>query len=315
MNNPSKMFGLFSVSAFADNGMSAFPTTKILGIRFFHGAAAEAVDRMQANGGLLVAPSGTCFQRFVEDGSYRRAILGADVVLADSGFMVLLARVLRGLHVRRISGLAYLQTFLGARSEEDGARSGESTEPSDMPSRVPTSKLQAPCSSLSDVFWILPNENSRGKLDAWLRSRSGERGGERANADKLTVEKLKSVERTYVAPIYGSDVVDQELLALINQLQPRNVVIGIGAGPQEKLGHYLRENASYRPAIHCIGGALGFITGDQVAIPGWADRLYLGWLLRLLSQPKVFIPRLARGRVLPWLIWRYGDRLPPLRKS
>ncbi len=91
-------------------------------------------------------------------------------------------------------------------------------------------------------------------------------------------------------------VADEALVELVVQRKPRHVVIAIGAGAQEKLGWYLREQATWRPAIHCIGGALGFVTGDQVAIPDWADRFYLGWLLRLLSEPRAFVPRLWSAR-------------------
>lgn len=49
-------------------------------------------------------------------------------------------------------------------------------------------------------------------------------------------------------------------------------------------------------AIHCIGAALGFLTGDQVHIPNWADKVYLGWLLRSLAQPRVFIPAFSGAR-------------------
>jgi hypothetical protein len=71
---------------------------------------------------------------------------------------------------------------------------------------------------------------------------------------------------------------------------------------------------SYPPPIHCTGAALSFITGDQIAIPDWADRFFLGWFLRLMTQPRRFIPRLIRGFELPWLIWKYGENLPPLRQ-
>ena len=104
------------------------------------------------------------------------------------------------------------------------------------------------------------------------------------------------------------------MLALVEQRQPRNVIIAIGNGPQEKLGVYLRDHLSYRPAIHCIGAALGFLTGDQVAIPNWADRFYLGWLLRLFAQPRIFIPRLTRAAALPWMLLKFGRELPSLRK-
>jgi UDP-N-acetyl-D-mannosaminuronic acid transferase (WecB/TagA/CpsF family) len=120
-------------------------------------------------------------------------------------------------------------------------------------------------------------------------------------------------ENCYVAPRYGLEVEDRNLLALIEQHRPAHVIIAIGSGAQEKLGYYLRENLSYRPAIHCIGAALGFITGDQAAIPEWADRLHLGWLWRLVAQPRVFIPRLSRAFELPSLIWKYGEKLPVAR--
>ena len=116
-----------------------------------------------------------------------------------------------------------------------------------------------------------------------------------------------------MAPIYPPAVEDRRLLDLIEQKRPEHIIIAIGNGAQEKLGYYLRENLSYRPAIHCIGAALGFLTGDQVAIPKWADRFYLGWLFRLIAQPRIFIPRLTRALELPWLISRFGSDLPPLK--
>jgi exopolysaccharide biosynthesis WecB/TagA/CpsF family protein len=149
----------------------------------------------------------------------------------------------------------------------------------------------------TDVFWILPAEVAQQKLFDW------------------SARKAFPVvtENSYVAPRYGSDVGDRNLLSLIDHQRPAHVVVAIGSGPQEKLGYYLRENLSYRPAIHCVGAALGFVTGDQKAIPDWADRSYLGWFFRLLAQPRVFIPRLFRAFELPWLIWKYGEKLPPMR--
>jgi N-acetylglucosaminyldiphosphoundecaprenol N-acetyl-beta-D-mannosaminyltransferase len=147
------------------------------------------------------------------------------------------------------------------------------------------------------VIWILPNERARKKLLDCFRP------------EAFPVK----INDCYVAPQYGLEVEDRNLLALVEQNRPAHVIVAIGSGAQEKLGYYLRENLSYRPAIHCIGAALGFITGDQAAIPDWADRLYLGWLWRLVAQPRTFIPRLSRGLELPWLIWKYGEKLPPMR--
>jgi UDP-N-acetyl-D-mannosaminuronic acid transferase (WecB/TagA/CpsF family) len=148
-----------------------------------------------------------------------------------------------------------------------------------------------------ELFWIVPNERAAQKLLDWSRRQA------------LPV----TGEDCYVAPRYRIEVDDPSLVALIERRRPAQVIIAIGSGAQEKLGHYLRENLSYRPAMHCIGAALGFLTGDQIAIPDWADRFYLGWFWRLLGQPRTFVPRLSRGLELPWLLWKYGDKLPPMR--
>jgi len=151
----------------------------------------------------------------------------------------------------------------------------------------------------TEIFWVLPNKRARQKLLDWSRRE--------AFAIKI--------DNCYVAPHYGLEIEDRHLLALIDERHPAHVVIAIGSGPQEKLGYFLTENLSYRPAIHCIGAALGFITADQITLPDWADRLYLGWLVRLFSQPRVFVPRLWRAHELPWLIWKYGDKMPPMAKQ
>jgi N-acetylglucosaminyldiphosphoundecaprenol N-acetyl-beta-D-mannosaminyltransferase len=147
-------------------------------------------------------------------------------------------------------------------------------------------------------FFVLPTNTAKTKLLTW------------ASTEGLRIE----ANDCYVAPIYASRVEDRELLDRLELRKPVHIVIAIGNGPQEKLGLFLRESLSYRPAIHCIGAALGFLTGDQVAIPGWADRFYLGWAFRLFAQPRIFIPRLTRALELPWLIFRYGEGLPPLRR-
>jgi UDP-N-acetyl-D-mannosaminuronic acid transferase (WecB/TagA/CpsF family) len=120
-------------------------------------------------------------------------------------------------------------------------------------------------------------------------------------------------DNIYMAPLYGDGIDDQPLLDLINRLRPQHVVVTIGGGTQERLGLYLKRNLSYLPAIHCIGAAIAFLSGDQVNIPVWADRLYLGWFFRSLSQPKRYIPRYWEARKLFGLMLRYRDKLPALK--
>jgi exopolysaccharide biosynthesis WecB/TagA/CpsF family protein len=247
------------------------PTCQILGIHFFNGDVEEAIRMMIQHRGFLIAPSGTCFARLREDEVYRRAVIAADLAIADSGLMVLLWRLLRREKIGRISGLKYLKHLLR--------------------------KLKA--GKTEEIFWVLPSERARQKLFHWSRR------------EAFPIASTNC----YVAPLYGLEIEDRNLLSLLEQNRPAHVIIAIGSGAQEKLGHYLRENLSYRPAIHCTGAALGFVTGEQIPIPDWLDRLYLGWLLRLITQPHHFVPRLIHGFELPWLIWKYDDKLPPLKKA
>lgn len=241
---------------------------QILGLHFFDGTVVQAVNQALARPGLVVAPSGTCFERLTEDAIYRTAITNADLVLPDSGFMVLLWRILRGKRIARISGLAYLKELL-RRPElrQSGA-----------------------------AFWILPNEEARRATMSWMEEH----------------HFGTTLDDCYIAPIYGNRVEDQGLVERIEFRRPQHIIIALSGGVQEKLGFFLRESAGYRPAIHCLGAALGFVTGYQIAIPGWADNLYLGWLLRLLSDPRRFLPRALSALALPGLIRRYGENLPPL---
>ena len=259
---------------------------QILGLEFFNGSVPGAVDRALGRRGLIVAPSGTCFRRLQGDEVYRTAMTNADLILPDSGFMVLLWQVLRGQHISRISGLAYLNELLGrAVFRQDNS-----------------------------VLWILPNDAACDVALVWLQDHGF----------------LTTADDCYVAPMYGPHIEDPTLLDRIRSRQPGHVVIALSGGVQEKLGFYLREKCrlsadlrlptpglsapSGRPAIHCIGAALGFVTGYQIAIPAWADRLYLGWLLRLVSNPRRFLPRALSAFALPGMIVRYGEGLPALRR-
>ena len=147
-----------------------------------------------------------------------------------------------------------------------------------------------------DLLFVVPTESAREKAISYMQLE-----GFRLRADNF-----------YVAPRYGEEVEDAPLAAMVNTRRPAHVIIGLGGGVQEKLGAYLREHGKYRPAIHCIGAALGFLTGDQTPIPDWADQLYVGWLLRLGRNPQLYLRRFWVAHKLPGLIFRYRENVPPL---
>src|ERR1700736_117313 len=244
-------------------------TEQILGLNFFNGTVDEAVDVMSSNGGLLVVPAAPALVKLESDEGYRRALISADMAIADSGAMVLLWRIFTGRRVERISGLKFLKRLVARLASHPDDR----------------------------VLWIVPSEQAHEKTIAWLRS-----------------VNLTATADFYVAPRYAAQVRDDALVAKIDSHPSTHIVVGIGGGVQEKLGLFLKENVRARLAIHCIRAALAFLTGDQPPIPMWADRFYLGWLLRLLRQPRIFGPRYLSALKLPLLIFRYRGDLPPLHK-
>jgi len=130
----------------------------------------------------------------------------------------------------------------------------------------------------------------------------------------LAHEKIElDPQHIYIAPKYGPVIEDAALLARIERLRPKHIIVTLGGGTQERLGLYLKEHLSFLPAIHCLGAAIAFLSGDQVHIPVWTDKLYLGWLMRCLSEPRRFVPRYWGARKLIALIVRYRAQLPPLK--
>lgn len=148
------------------------------------------------------------------------------------------------------------------------------------------------------IFWVMPSEAEKVRNLGWLR------------AQGFVVEEAD----TYVAPHYGpGPISDVELVKRIEARKPRVVMLAIGGGVQERLGCGLRAQLSYRPGILCLGAAIAFLTGGQAAIPPWADRWMLGWLLRLLSSPRKFWRRYWDALPLGLLLRRYRENLPPLQ--
>ena len=239
----------------------------ILGLDFFNGTGEEAVERMK-RGGLLVVPAAPALKDLTWNRSYRDALLGADLRITDSSYMVMVWNLLQHDNVYRLSGLEYLRLLL---DQPDVQRAGS-------------------------TFWIMANKTSATTNLHYL-------------AD---IGVSVPTKNSYIAPFYGETIDDTTLLALLNELRPQHIIVTLGGGVQEKLGLYLKRNLDYAPSIHCIGAAIAFLSGDQVRIPMWSDRYYLGWLCRCLSDPKRYVPRYWAAQKLLLLLLRYRSELPAL---
>lgn len=236
-------------------------TIQILGIQFFKGKTEEVFTFLKNKGGLLTVPAAPALVTIAHDKDYYDALLESDIVIPDSGYMILIWNIFFKNKINKISGLEFINFFVeNIHKFKD------------------------------DTFFLVNPSDVDGKI----------------NKDFLTAKGLKLEEKDiYTAPFYNGNVNDFHLLSLIEMQKPKWIFINIGGGTQEKLGLFLKHKLSYSPAILCTGAALAFKTGRQVNMPSWVDYIYMGWLLRCISNPKVFIPRYFSGFKLFSMILTY----------
>ena len=123
---------------------------------------------------------------------------------------------------------------------------------------------------------------------------------------KLGIKKVQS----YIAPIYPStDIVDKKLVNQINKTKPRFILINLGGTKQEILGDYLNSKLKNKYPIICTGAALSFFTRDQAPINTFFDEVYLGWLIRIIFNPKVFLKRYLLSIKLLGIFIKYFDTI------
>jgi exopolysaccharide biosynthesis WecB/TagA/CpsF family protein len=123
------------------------------------------------------------------------------------------------------------------------------------------------------ILLIDPNEESSKKNKYYLKKNS-----------------IKNVYN-YVAPVYVDSYNDKILLKKIKKINPKFIIINLGGGVQEKLGLYLKRNIKQKTTIICTGAAIAFLTGAQAKIPDFIDKVYLGWLFRIIYNPKLYFYR------------------------
>lgn len=113
---------------------------RLLGIDFFNGCVADAVEAAKTPGSCVAIPAAPSLVKLNYDEEYRRAIQAADLVLADSGLLALLSRVATGHHLSVISGIEYLRHLVRDSAFRESAR-----------------------------FWIVRSEGAKQRALAFLR--------------------------------------------------------------------------------------------------------------------------------------------------
>lgn len=239
-------------------------TIQILGIKFSKEKVDYVFKYLMDNGGLLTVPAAPALVTIKEDKLYYESLLQSDIVIPDSGYMVLIWNIISAKKINKISGLEFINYFI--KQHKHFAE--------------------------NDLYLINPSEIEGDYNLNYLN----------AQGFKLNNNNL------YAAPFYNNNVQDKDLIEKLELIKPKTILINLGGGTQEKLGLYLKNNLSYKPSIICTGAAIAFKTGRQGNIPKWIDFLYLGWLHRCISNPKVFVPRYLKGFKLVKLMIKYKEK-------
>lgn len=203
--------------------------------------------------GYFVFPAAPALITIENSKKYYESLLKADYVFFDSGFFVLLLKIIKNISVNRFSGYKFLKFFFRYLKKNK-------------------KKI---------VFSIDPNHKS-------LQSN-------RSYFKKLGINKIYN----YVAKKYTSDnIVDKKLLNLIKKVKPNFIIINIGGGKQEILASFLKKNLKNKQTIICTGAAISFFTGEGEPVNSIIDKIYLGWLIRLILNPKIFLKKFIKSLYL-----------------
>jgi len=94
---------------------------------------------------------------------------------------------------------------------------------------------------------------------------------------------------------YFKDDESREIAREIGVLQPDVLFVALGAPKQE---YWIREQREVMKIPLCmgVGGSFDVIAGVKSRAPGWAIRLNLEWLYRLLAEPSRWKRQLALPR-------------------
>jgi hypothetical protein len=101
--------------------------------------------------------------------------------------------------------------------------------------------------------------------------------------------------KSYVCPFYkknSKQIRDKYLVKFIKSYRPEFIISNIGGRIQEPLALYVKNNARHKCAIICSGAALSFLNGSGAKITDFMDYFNLGWIVRIVFDPIVFLPRI-----------------------
>ncbi|WP_339838908.1 WecB/TagA/CpsF family glycosyltransferase [uncultured Flavobacterium sp.] len=129
----------------------SYQSVQILGIKFYNGLVKGVFDFLHEKGGLLTVPAAPALVTIKEDKSYYDSLLKSDIVIPDSGYMVLIWNFLYKNKLKKISGLEFINHFL---SQSDRVNQGKLflINPSELDGQINTQYLNNAGFDLEEAY-------------------------------------------------------------------------------------------------------------------------------------------------------------------
>ncbi len=110
---------------------------------------------------------------------------------------------------------------------------------------------------------------------------------------KNLTERFPRLQIAGTHPGFFAEAEEAGIIQAINESGADLLLVGMGAGRQDCLIHRNKKNLTAKVAMG-VGGSLDLWAGQMKRAPGWALKLNLEWLYRVLSQPRLRLSRFIK---------------------
>lgn len=247
---------------------------KIFGIKFLDGTIAEIIKKIES-GGIISVPAAPALVKINTDIEYHKSLKESRFAIFDSGFLCILLLILKGIKVKKISGLQLLNEFLNNIHKY----------------------------SSGQIFLIDPSKSESISNKKLLKKFRHHIAKDCQYVAPMYGESLLFNDKKLLSAIKKNN----PKIIIIN--------LAGGLQEKIALYIYKNYFPKNRPSIIlCTGAAIAFLTGHQAKIPNIIDKVYLGWLIRCLFNPTKFIPRYLKAFNLIKMIYKHKVTVHTLKQ-
>ena len=227
----------------------------MFGVTFINGGYTVAIKLLQ-EGNLMHIPSGPGLATINKDDRYKRAIQSGDFAIPDSGYFVLLLRILKNVKIKKYSGQRFLKDFFASEKFNKGDLF--LVDPNKSESKINNEYLNKIGIPISNDYHFVAPIYDKGEIK-----------------DKILLDKLESlkIKPKFIMINLGSNVQEPLGCYIKNNLSYKVGIFGSGAA----ISFFTGTQAPISSTIDSLG--LGWlwrcISNPKKFIPRYFAAFYL----------------------------------------